>query len=112
MKLIDPETYPIKPESINVRQHFFNAFGNYQTEVSAGWIVRFCQQRGVGWLPFAFADINQFYLANVQGDNRSPEDRQFGFNELDDRGFLVFQDDRYHFTHEFIARCHLVSPVL
>ncbi len=52
----------IRPSSIDATKHFYGAFGHCQTEFSAGWIVRFCQQRtGDNWRPFTRADLLAFY---------------------------------------------------
>lgn len=92
-----PANYPILPSHINAEEHLFEAFGKMETEISAGWIVRFCQQRGLGWAPFTKAEIDKF----------SGED--FWFNRLDDK-FVVLSNGLYHITHEFVARCFLSSP--
>lgn len=54
-------THQIDPSDINTSRHFFGAFGNHETEVSANWIVRFCQQRDNTWSPFTYAEIEKFY---------------------------------------------------
>lgn len=99
--------YPIRPEHINADRHMYGAFGKTETEISAGWIVRFCQWRAErfpqyckqgGWEPFTRVEI----------DNFSGED--FYFNGLDEK-FVVLFDGVYRITHEFVATCFLASPV-
>ncbi len=103
--IIDPATYPVSPDQINTDRHFFEAFDDYEMEVSARWIVRFCQQRGQGWQPFTAADINDFYRAEGQHG-------EFGFNGLDLERFIVLKGGRYYFTDEFVSRCFRASPVV
>lgn len=77
---MSPETphaeYP-KPEDLQTTEHYWDTFGNSETEVSARWIVRFCQARGKGWEPFTYDEINDFY----QRERKNTNDR-FTFNQL------------------------------
>lgn len=88
--------------------HFWGAFDNCETEISARWIVRFCQERG-DWSPFTLADIEEFY-------NRGGY-QNFRFNWLLDehRGWLVIRDEgterTYQVTNDFIYRCYKAAPV-
>jgi hypothetical protein len=93
--------YPVLPDHIDAGVHFFDAFHHNETEVSAGYIVRFCQQRGQGWAPFSQADIEAFY-------NRSGH-TDFRFNRL--LPGLIHQDlhGLFHVTHEFVAACFKAS---
>jgi hypothetical protein len=50
----------ITPEDISLGKHFFDAFGHYESEISASWLVEFAQQRGEGWKPFTHEDIEKF----------------------------------------------------
>ncbi len=97
--------YPIKPVDIDVEKHFFNAFGNYEREISARWIVRMCQEKE-GWVPFTGDDINTFYHAS----GRRPLSEDFLFNGLDNGEYLVLEGDEYCITHEFITACFKSSP--
>ena len=86
-------------------QHLFDAFGNNETEVSAGYIVRFCQRQD-GWTPFTEEEIEAFYNeAGHQG---------FWFNCLTvENEWIVRGDDRrYRVTHDFIARCFRSRPAV
>lgn len=129
--------YPIRPSMIDAKKHLWDAFDNNETEVSAGWLVRFCQQRGGNdWRPFTYAEIDGYYRQRGHTDG-------FTFNRLlaknrKSRPFVTFGpgksvdmgdtkeikplqgegrdglileiDGRYHFTHEFVRRCHESSP--
>jgi hypothetical protein len=102
--LIDPAKYPIRPDHINAKRHFFGAFSNREKEISAGWIVEFCQKRNMGWQPFTAEEINAYYHAKGR-----PE--EFRFNGLDANGYLPLQDDdKYYVTAEFVSRCFRASP--
>ena len=92
----------IKPRDIDTSQHFYDAFGNYETEISAYWIVRFCQDRN-SWEPFTYDELNSFCKANGhKGD--------FFFNRLSKEDFIQKKDNLYHITHRFICRCYEASP--
>ena len=94
----------IEPNDINTKQHFWNAFDNREREISARWIVSFCQERGCGWEPFTLNDIEQFY--NTRGGYVN-----FRFNGLVDPQYGIEKvSDEYHIKHEFIVKCYLVSP--
>lgn len=105
------ENYPIQPAHINCNQHFWNAFDNNETEVSAAWIVDFCQLQG-GWQPFTFDALNQFYLERLKGQNNLP----FTFNRLlGNPGFVYVEqlpDGKYQVTEAFIQKCFKSSPAV
>jgi hypothetical protein len=74
------KSYPIAPVHINASEHLWNAFEHCETEISAGWIVRFFQQASEGrWRSFTRTEIDTFYRGNRLslggGDN-------FTFNRL------------------------------
>lgn len=109
-KVIDERTgsvqHPVRPEHIstNPGDHFWDAFGNMETEISAKWIVRLCQRLG-GWRAFTGEQIEAFY--------REAGFQTFMFNRLldGDNGFVVRgADKKYRVTHEFICRCFGSSP--
>ncbi len=120
------EDFHIKPEHIDASGHLFGAFGNSETEVSAGWIVRFAQDRGEGWAPFTYEEINGFYsqkhkdgftfnrLVNPQ---MIPPSLARAFAGQYDPpvpaggGWLVKgDDDKYYFTDDFVTRCFQSRP--
>jgi len=97
---------PITPEMIDATQYFYDAFGHMETEISAGWIVRFCQKRG-HWGPFTRKEINDFYH-----EKRSHRG-EFWFNRLISEGFIASQsgeDGPYEVTFEFVVSCYKSSP--
>jgi len=69
------ENYLIQPQNIDASAHLWDSFGNTETEISAGWVIRFLQERGEGWKPFTYAEINAFY-------ERKSKFKGFGFNRL------------------------------
>lgn len=94
---------PIKPKDIDASRHMFNAFDHYETEISAGWLVRFAQKRGQEWEPFTREDIEAFYAPRVD----------FWFNRLigDYDKWIIEKDGKYHFTAAFVAKCYASRPV-
>lgn len=116
--------HKIKPKDINTSQHFFDAFDNTETEISAGYIVRLCQKKG-GWFPFTKNEIEAFY--------RESGNVNFTFNRLIEPemvppslarafaghhdtpvpkggGWVVNINGMYHVTDDFIVRCFKSSP--
>jgi hypothetical protein len=53
----------IRPSNIDASKHLFSTpWENGETETSAGWIVRFCQERdGDDWRPYDHADLLAYY---------------------------------------------------
>lgn len=79
--LTDSTDCPIKPSDINVDfkkgfRHLYGAFDNSETEKSAYWIVRLCQQLG-SWGPFTLEQIQELYNESIPGE-------KFTFNRLVD----------------------------
>ena len=94
--------HPVRPEHINTKAHFWDAFGHAETEISANWIVRLAQKLG-GWKPFSAEQIEALY-------NESRLHR-FTFNRLLDDGVVVCGDDQlYRVTHKFICQCFGSAP--
>jgi hypothetical protein len=96
--------YPVQPNHIYTGDHFWEAFGNSETEISARYIVRLCQARG-GWLPFTKEEIDTFST------------HDFWFNDLcrsgsgrEERSVVKLVDGKYYVTHEFIIACFKSSP--
>lgn len=95
--IVDGETeygkeFPVQPRDIYAKEIFWEAFGHRETEISALFIVRFCQERG-GWVPFTHEEIDAF----------SKED--FWFNGLSGRWVILGRDGRYRVTKAFISAC-------
>lgn len=99
--ITDEDDYPIQPEHINATGHLWDAFGKNETEISAGYIVRLCQQNG-SWRPFTENELEEFYSKSGH--------KGFHFNGLDSRGLIVLTDYKYYVTHEFITNCFKASP--
>lgn len=92
----------IQPQDIDASKHFFDAFDNMETEISARWIVKFCQSRGRGWEPFTRDEIERFHNEHGFVD--------FWFNKLGPENGVRFEGDIVHIEHEFVARCWKASP--
>lgn len=94
-----------QPSDINAKDHFWNAFDHTETEVSARWIVRFCQERGRGWARFTREEIEAFYARWVQDG--------FTFNRLLAQGFVDENPPgEYMVTDNFVRRCYRASPTV
>lgn len=109
--LLDDEQHHIRPSDITADGHLWDAFDHYETEVSARYIVRMCQQRG-NWQPFTQEDIEAVYqAAGFKGFtfNRLIEP-QMKSRSLYDKpiprggGWIVKGDGRYFITVEFVNR--------
>ena len=74
--IVNSKGFPVQPENIDASKHFFDAFDNAETEVSAGWIIRYLQEREEGWAPFTYEEIDAFYARKYQ--------HGFRFNRLVD----------------------------
>ena len=98
---------PIRPEHIDTAQHFWNAFDNMERELSANWIVTFCQDRGEGWAPFTVEEIERFCQAH--GGMHFHLD---GLDEYPQRYGIIKRerDGRYEIRPQFVARCYGASP--
>ena len=101
-------TVVICPSNIDTSKPFWNTFGHSETETSALWIVRFCQEvNGDSWKPFTLQALDGYYqdgrLAQIQagwdklqdghsynlGGPRPKECHEsFCFNRLDNPGWL------------------------
>ena len=108
----------ITPSDIDASKHLFDAFDNYETEVSARYIVRMCQEQE-RWFAFTQEEIEEFYTRNSKSVN-------FSFNRLVDPGrayrirtgmyltgggwVILGEDGKYRVTEEFIDNCYRSSP--
>lgn len=116
-QIVEGRDYPIKPEDIDATRHFFEAFDHTETEISARWVVRLCQEKG-HWGPFTEAELTAFY-------HREFPDSTFRFHRLVEPqmsyslrggggmcggGWLVREGDTLRVTHNFITRCFKASP--
>lgn len=101
----------IKPEDIDASKHLFGAFGHSETEVSAGWIVRYCQERGKGWDDFSYEDIEAYYRQKGLHDG-------FTFNRLVRMGYIHHSclekgryrpDTLFQIDFRFVAKCYVAG---
>jgi len=107
----------IKPSDLDISKirHLWGAFDHNETEISARWIVRFCEQAGDTWDDFAEADLVAFYREKL-GEPKET----FHFNRLigpgptysivTGRGFtgggwITRDGDNLVVTAEFVSRC-------
>jgi len=123
-KPLDKAVVDIKPSDINAKEHLWDSFGNVETEVSAGWIVRFCQEAGDSWAAFSGEALDAFYRKRLT-KRRNPGDH-FTFNGLlGARSTRLFDASEhrvggawivktpgglYQVTEEFVRRCYQSSP--
>jgi|GEM_PF-1103025 len=108
--ITDSGSFPIKPSDINIDhrkgfRHLYGAFDNSETEVSAYWIVRLCQQLGT-WGPFTKAQIEEVYRKAGLKDG-------FTFNRLVEPQ-AVFADPAKEFGRmmEHASHTRNMSPVM
>ena len=97
----DQDVCSIDPQAINTSNHFFGAFGNKDSEVSAHYIVLLCQEKG-NWDSFTKNEIEDLY--NQKGYVN------FRFNDLISGGWIVSHENRYYITIQFVARAYGSSP--
>lgn len=88
---VSPE-YPIQPSVIR-DVSFVGMLGRSGNEAYAAKLVRFAQRRH-GWTPFSLAEFNEYAGA---------EDHPYMLDFFEECGYLVKQDDKYHFTTGFVT---------
>jgi hypothetical protein len=124
--IVTGKGFRIQPENIDSSRRPSDAFDNIETEISAIWIIRFLQERGTGWDPFTFEEINAFYNRMIKGEygfNRLvdpemvPPDLARAFAGHIDRrvpvggGWIVLErDKKYYVTEDFVERCFKSNP--
>lgn len=89
------EQIKTRPSDITTEGHLWDAFGNHETEISARYIVRLCQQRD-NWTPFTINDIEEVY--NDAGNYG------YTFNRLISDGWIVEENGYYYITVGFVER--------
>jgi len=120
------ENFPVQPHHINAAAPFVGAFDNVETEISAGWIIRFLQERRQGWAPFTYDEINAFYARKwedgfrfnrlVEAEMVPPSLARAFAGHHDQRipvggGWIVRgADGKYSITVDFVTRCFGSSP--
>lgn len=101
----DGKQYPIQPLNISTTNHFFEAFGNTETEVSARYIVLLCQIKN-GWFPFTKQELDEISRENFWFNRLTS-----GRDESGEDGYVIRgADGQYRVTHEFIVNCFRSSP--
>lgn len=116
--------YKIMPGDLPTKfDHLWDAFDHSETEISAKYILHFCQSRGEykaaplvhvkqgSWAPFTYDEIEAFY--------RRSGHKGFTFNHLVEPGWrverpgvkhligggwIVQKDDKFYITDDFILR--------
>lgn len=58
--ITENEDFPIKPSDINASEYMWDAYGNVETDISAGYIIRLLQEKG-DWLRFTYGELNAYY---------------------------------------------------
>lgn len=121
--LLDQEEFPIQPGDIDAMGScFITAFADRQSGEAAYWLVRMCQGRE-HWSSFSYEEIQMFCRDNNHDEifwfgklvhpefkeNISPDSR-LRKGVRSDTYLVRDQDQRYHFTAEFITRCYRESP--
>ncbi len=96
---------PIRPQDIDTSRRFMEAFGNMETEISANWVVLFCQRRGKGWAPISLSELQAFYVRELGKKST------FTFNRLTGDKYVTVDGDKVVLTTRFVARCYASSPV-
>jgi hypothetical protein len=105
----------IKPSDINIERHLWGAFGKYETEVSARWIVEFCQARGGdSWRSFTYKELETFYHKTMRAETgKESFNGYFRFNGLEDEPWYIEQSQdkrRFKISSAFIRKCWMASP--
>jgi hypothetical protein len=110
--------YKITPADIDVTQHFFDSFGNMETEISANWLVRMAQLHG-SWRPFTRDEIQNLYAQKFPHGRYSfnhllGEYSNFSivsgtsYHRLD---VIVEEDGVYYFTTEFVDKVWMSAGI-
>lgn len=105
--------FAIRPSAIKIQGHLWDAFDHSETEISASYVVRFCQEQG-SWAPFTLEALTSFY----EGLRKKKE--SFHWNRLIEPGYsfsamrgrylagggwVVEREGKFHVTADFIERC-------
>jgi len=105
--------YRIMPRDIDTSRHFFDAFGSFESENTARWIVVHMQQIGT-WAPFHIEEVERL----CEDTQEAPASDRFSTNPLVDldrperlKWITLGGDGFYRVTDEFIHRCHAAAPM-
>lgn len=112
-----------RPSDIDASKHMYSSFGQSESEVSAGYIVRFMQERQKqgrkDWESFTYADIDDFYTRKGAGNGYTFNrlighgncHASEGYNQTHSSNFLAIDEQgNMKVTLEFISRCFKSSP--
>ena len=81
-----------KPADIELpNNHLYGTYRNYESEVSAKWIIKFCQDAG-DWVSFTQSEIDKF------------SKQKFRFNNLIKEGYVEKKGNQYSVTLSFVAQ--------
>jgi hypothetical protein len=116
--ILETEDFPIKPADINTGGHRVNSFENWETDISAGYIILLMQQK-TGWLPFTREEIELTHSQHSTGGKGFAfcrlmgEFRVYGAGNswLESLDVIVEKDGKYFVTDEFVLRCYRSSPI-
>lgn len=100
------------PSDIDASRHMFDSFGQSESEVSAGYIVRYMQEReeaGEIWPSFTYEQIDDFYTRKGAG-NGFTFNRLLGYQRTTTDYLIVNPDGSFLVTLTFIANCFRSSP--
>lgn len=90
----------IVPKDLNTTNSLIGSlFNKSEKEVSASWIIQFCQKHSPdSWSPFSEEDLVKYYQS-ILGEEKS-----FCFNGLIGDGFIVRDGEMLSVTDDFV-RC-------
>ena len=103
----------IKPSDIDTSSHFFSAGfvakHQQETEVSARYIVKLCQQKDA-WEPFTLQDIDdqaneQFWFNGLRMYNRGDKNGEYDYITRD-------EDGQFHITEKFVRCCAAANGIV
>ena len=95
-KEINTKELIIHPNNINIEERLWEAFNDCETEASAYWIIKLCQQKN-GWFDFTHEEINNLY--------EKAEYKEFLFNRLITDGYIIKYKNTYKITSTFVFKC-------
>jgi hypothetical protein len=95
----------LEPKDIDTDNHFWDAFSDNETEISARILVSYAQIKN-SWDSFTVEDIVKW-----KHDHGKLQSTTFYFNNLIKEEYIIDnKDDTYSFTLDFISRCYKSSP--
>lgn len=99
--ITDPADTPIKPVDIDASQHFFDAFGEYFTEVSARLLVLLMQEGEGVWRPVTQDEVDKM-------DSKGT----FLWNDLVPHWVQKDEDGFFRVSLEFVVQCYKSRPLM